>query len=66
MMGFGMMFNMFMWIVIIGFSIYGLAMLIMKPFEKKSDSALAILRERFARGEIDEVEFQEKKQTLQK
>jgi putative membrane protein len=66
MMGFGMMFNMFMWIVIIGFSIYGLAMLIMKPFEKKSDDALAILRERFARGEIDEVEFQEKKQTLQK
>lgn len=65
-MGFGMMFNMFMWIVIIGFSIYGLAMLIMKPFEKKSDDALAILRERFARGEIDEVEFQEKKQTLQK
>lgn len=66
MMGYGIMFNMLFWIVIIGFAIYGFVLLIMKSFDKKKDDALTILRERFARGEITETEFEEKKQLLQK
>jgi putative membrane protein len=74
MMSFGMILNMLFWIVIIGFAIYGFVLLIMKPFEKNKDSgekgnqgnALDILRERFARGEINEEEFEQKKSVLQR
>jgi putative membrane protein len=63
-MGMGMIFNMIFWILIVGFSIYGIVLLVMKPFEKKEDKALEVLKERFARGEIDEHEYKEKKQVL--
>ncbi|UYG98093.1 SHOCT domain-containing protein [Cytobacillus firmus] len=74
MMNFGMLLNMLFWILIIGFAIYGVVLLIMKPFEKnkgsdrKSDhvNALDILRERFARGEINEEEYEQKKRVLNK
>ena len=64
MMGLGMMLNMLIWIVIIGFAIYGFIMLIVKPFENKSNKALSILKERFANGEISREEFEEKKTLL--
>lgn len=63
-MGVGMMLNMLFWIIIIGFAIYGFILLIMKPFEGKQDKALQILKERFARGEIDVKEFEERKALL--
>ncbi|PGT84539.1 MULTISPECIES: SHOCT domain-containing protein [Bacillaceae] len=75
MMNFGMLLNMLIWILIIGFAIYGFVLLIMKPFEKNKDSsgknnsqgnALDILMERFARGEIDEEEYEQKKRVLQR
>lgn len=64
MMGFGMMVNMLFYIVVIGFAIYGFILLIMKPFENKGNSALAILKERHARGEIDAEEYKEKMKVL--
>ena len=64
MMGLGMMLNMLIWIVIIGFAIYGFIMVVVKPFENKSNKALSILKERFADGEISKEEFEEKKALL--
>jgi putative membrane protein len=64
MMGIGMTLNMIFWIVLIGFGIYGIVLLIMKPFEKKEDPALQLLREQFAKGEIDEGIYREKKAVL--
>ncbi|OXS61493.1 hypothetical protein B1B00_08980 [Bacillus sp. DSM 27956] len=64
MMGLGMMLNMLFWIVIIGFAIYGFILIIMKPFESKSNKALAILKERFARGDISREEYEEKRELL--
>lgn len=67
----GSMLYMIFWIIVIGFVIYGAMLLVMKPFEKKEsqakekDSSLRILRERFARGEIEEKEFEERKTVLQ-
>jgi putative membrane protein len=65
MMGGGII-NMILWILLLGFVIYGVMMLVMKPFEKKEDSSLQVLRERYARGEIDEQEFEQRKSVLQK
>jgi len=64
MMGIGMMLNMLIWIVLLGFAIYGFILLIMKPFEYKTNSALTILKERFARGEIDVEEYKQRKSLL--
>lgn len=74
MMGSGILYMIF-WIVIIGFIIYGVLSLIFKAFENKKmpsesamyskeDSVLQILRERFARGEINEEEFKDKSAIL--
>lgn len=65
MMSFGIL-NMIFWIVIVGIVIYGIMILVMKPFEKKEDKALELLKERFALGEISENEYQEKKKILVK
>jgi putative membrane protein len=64
MMSIGMIFSMLFWIVVIGFGIYGIILLIMKPFEKKEDRALEILKEKYALGEIDEKTYKEKKGIL--
>ncbi|SEB05548.1 putative membrane protein [Thalassobacillus cyri] len=64
MMGGSMVINMILWIVILGFLIYGVVLLILKPFEKREDSTMEILKERLARGEIDYQEFEEKKKVL--
>lgn len=67
MMGAGMFWMMLFWIVVIGLVIYAILLLITKVFSKKQeDPAMEILRERFARGEIDQEEFEEKKAALLK
>ncbi|MFZ3576700.1 SHOCT domain-containing protein [Virgibacillus sp. DJP39] len=64
MMGGSMILNMVLWIIVLGFVIYGIVLLISKPFEKKEDTSLQILKERFAQGEIDEQEYDDKKAKL--
>jgi putative membrane protein len=66
MMGGWGFLNMIFWIAIIGLIIYALFALITKPFEKKEDPAINLLRERFARGEISEEEFEQRKGFLTK
>jgi putative membrane protein len=64
MMGWGMILHMIFWIVVVGMIIYAVLQMVSKPFEKKQDPALHVLRERFARGEINEEEFKQKKLVL--
>lgn len=64
--GWGMVFNSILWIVIVGFVIYAVLSLLIKPYERKEDPALKLLRERFARGEINEEEFEQKREVLAK
>jgi putative membrane protein len=65
MMGWGWgLLNTIFWILIVGIVIYAVLQLIVKPFEKKEDPALAILREKFANGEINEEEFAQRKSFL--
>ena len=74
MMGGGMILSMVIWVIIVGLIIYGIVLFIMKQatkkgnspaVEKQEESSMEILRERFARGEIDEQEFEERKAFLQ-
>ena len=66
MMGFGMGFNgiwmIIFWVVIIGGGIWALATLFPKanssPPAERGNDALAILQERYARGEITKEEYQ--------
>lgn len=66
MMGWGMILNTIFWILIVGLVIYAVLQMIFKPFEKKEGRALNTLRERFARGEIDEEEYEKKKLVLER
>ncbi|SDJ12532.1 SHOCT domain-containing protein [Alteribacillus bidgolensis] len=66
MMNGGMMISNLLAIVLVGLLIYGLLSLVIKPFEKRKDSSLELLRERFASGEIDEEEYQRRKEFLKK
>ncbi len=63
--GLGMMAMMLLFwtIVIIGLFI-GIRRLLGKGREERSDSALQILRERYARGEINKEEFEARKKDL--
>lgn len=74
MMGGGMILSMIFWVIVVGLIIYGIVLFTMKQaakkenssaVEKREDSSLEILRERFARGEINEQEFEERKVFLQ-
>lgn len=68
MMGWNMGFlGMIFWIIILGLLIYGVFLLISRPFEKKQsdNSSLRLLKERFARGEIDEEEYRRKRSILE-
>ncbi|UOR12056.1 SHOCT domain-containing protein [Halobacillus amylolyticus] len=58
--------SMILWIIIIGFIIYGVIQLITKSFERKEDPSMQILKERYAKGEISEQEYEEKKNTLER
>lgn len=63
--GFGMLLFMFVfWGLIIAGLVLGLRWLANQTRESRSDAALDILRQRYARGEIDKEEFEAKKRDL--
>jgi putative membrane protein len=63
--GIGMMFIMLLfWGLVIVGVVLGIRWLITQGKESRSDSALAILRQRYTRGEIDKDEFDAKKRDL--
>jgi putative membrane protein len=63
--GFGMMIMMILfWILIIVVVVLGIRWLLGQSKESRSDSALEILRRRYARGEIEKEEFETKKRDL--
>ena len=63
--GFGMMFMMILfWGLIIVAVVVGIRWLLGQGKESRSDSALEILRQRYARGEINKEEFEAKKRDL--
>jgi putative membrane protein len=63
--GIGMMAMMFLfWALVIVGLIVGIRWLLGKGKEEKSDSAIEILRQRYARGEINKDEFEAKKKDL--
>jgi len=63
--GWGMMAMMFLfWVLFIVGLIVGIRWLIGKGKEQKQDSAIEILRQRYARGEINKDEFEAKKKDL--
>jgi len=63
--GFGMMIMMALfWGAIIVASILGVRWFLGQPKNSEADSAMTILRERFARGEIEKDEFETKKREL--
>src|SRR5690348_2669553 len=63
--GIGMMAMMFLfWVVFIVGLIVAIRWLVGKSREPKTDSALEILRQRYARGEINKDEFEAKKKDL--
>jgi putative membrane protein len=63
--GIGMMAMMFLfWALVIVGLIVGIRWLLGKGKEEKSDSAIKILRQRYARGEINKDEFEAKKKDL--
>ena len=65
--GVGMMLFMFLWwaLVIVGI-ILGIRWLVRQGRPEMSDSALEILRQRYARGEINREEFEAKRRDLQR
>jgi len=72
--GYGMGFGMLLWWVVIiigiGLAIYGLISLFRGQSGKKEfvndNRSLEILKERFAKGEISEEEYEQKKQIMLK
>lgn len=63
--GIGMMFMMLVfWILVIVGLVLGVRWLMSEGKERRSDSALEILRQRYARGEINKEEFEIKKRDL--
>jgi putative membrane protein len=63
--GFGMMIMMILfWVLIIVAVVLGIRWLIGQGKDSRSDSALEVLRQRYARGEINKDEFDAKKKDL--
>jgi putative membrane protein len=63
--GIGMMLMMFLfWLLVVVALVIGIRWLIAKGKSQRSDRALEILRERYARGEINKDEFEAKQKDL--
>ena len=63
--GIGMMFMMLLfWGLVIAGLVLGIRWLLSQGKESRTDSALEILRQRYARGEIDKNEFETRKRDL--
>jgi putative membrane protein len=63
--GFGMMLMMLVfWGLLIVGLVFGIRWLVSQGREPRPDTALDILRQRYARGEIDKEEFEAKKRDL--
>ena len=62
-MGFGSFFMWAIWLLVI-FSIYALFKLFFNQGSSSRDSSLEILKQRYARGEIDSVQFEKMKKEL--
>lgn len=64
--GVGMMVVMFVfWGLIIAALVLGIRWLVMQGREPRSDRAMAILRERYARGDISKEEFEARRRDLE-
>lgn len=64
--GIGMMVVMFVfWALVITGIVLGIRWLVSPPREPRSDRALAVLRERYALGEISKEEFEAKRRDLE-
>jgi putative membrane protein len=63
--GIGMMLMMFMfWVLVIAGLVLAVRWLLSEGKERRSDTALEIVRQRYARGEINKEEFEAKKRDL--
>jgi putative membrane protein len=63
--GFGMMVMMLLfWVLVVVGLVIGIRWLLAQGKEPRSDSALEILRQRYARGEINKEEFEARKRDL--
>ena len=64
----GMLFQLLFWLVIIFLIVWGVKQLAERSHNSnqltRKDNALEILRERYAKGEIDKQEFESKKRDL--
>ena len=65
-MGYGLfsLMHVLWWVLLVGGGILLLRAIVGPRGSRRRDSALDILRERFARGEIDEAEFHERARHL--
>jgi putative membrane protein len=64
--GIGMMVAMFVfWALVIAGVVFGIRWLVTERRPRESDRALAILRERYARGEINREEFEARRRDLE-
>ena len=59
-----MLFMLLFWVLVIGGVVLGIRWLATRGCESRSDTALEILRQRYARGEINKEEFDAKKRDL--
>lgn len=64
MWGFGMLVMFIFWILVIVGLILGIRWLVGQNRVARADSAMEILRQRYARGEINKEEFEAKKKDL--
>ena len=63
--GFGMMLMMLLfWVLVIVGLVVGIRWLVSQARQPKSDAALEILRQRYARGEISKEEFEARRRDL--
>lgn len=62
--GFGWIFMVIFWVLVIIGVVYLVKLVIGAKGEEKAETALDILKKRYARGEISKEEFEEKKKDL--